>query len=79
MRRGPRRPAHAAFDPAILKEGPLPTDTVVSAGAATTAYVDYKKPVSGGSQAGTMRIETNDIAWGPRAYDQIRARCCRTV
>lgn len=41
----------------------LPAGTQVAGGASATAYVQYKKPVSGGEQAGMLRFSTNDPNW----------------
>lgn len=45
--------------------------TAVNAGSQITIKVEFKKPVSGGSQTGVLRIKTNDPAYGPEPYKVI--------
>ena len=46
----------------------LPPGTQVPAGGEVSATVQYKKPISGGSQTGILRIQTNDPDFGPEPW-----------
>lgn len=43
----------------------------IPAGTSKTIDVQYKKPLSGGSQIGVLRIDTNDPRFGPTPYKVI--------
>ncbi|MFZ5472033.1 MAG: choice-of-anchor D domain-containing protein [Myxococcota bacterium] len=50
----------------------IPAGTQVAANTAVIATVQYKKPVSGGTQTGVLRIDTNDPDYGPTPYKVVR-------
>lgn len=50
----------------------IPPNEVVPAGQSRTAKVQYKKPVSGGTQAGVLRIETNDPDFSGPSWKVVR-------
>lgn len=59
---GTPNPFFSVVDPKIA------AGTQVAAGSSVTAKVQFKKPVSGGTQTGVLRIKTNDPAYGPEPY-----------
>ncbi|MHB8877688.1 MAG: hypothetical protein ACYC8T_28690, partial [Myxococcaceae bacterium] len=46
----------------------VPAGEVVPANNARIVTVQYKKPVSGGTQTGVLRVDTNDPDYGPPPY-----------
>jgi hypothetical protein len=46
----------------------IPAGEVVPDGSARFVTVQYKKPLSGGTQTGVLRIDTNDPDYGPPPY-----------
>ena len=55
-----------------LIEPMLAPGTTVQPGGSVQAHIQYKKPVSGGTQVATLRIETNDTDYGPPANKIVR-------
>jgi hypothetical protein len=52
-----------------LTDPKIAPGTMIAAGMQAEADVLYSKPISGGTQVGTLRIDTNDSAWaGPAFY-----------
>ncbi len=61
-----QNPFFSVVDPLV------PAGHKVIAGGTVTATVQYKKPVSGGTQTGILRIDTNDPDYGPPPYKVVR-------
>jgi hypothetical protein len=51
-----------------LVDPKIAAGTKVAAGAEATATVQFRKPISGGTQVGTLRVKTNDSDYGPPPY-----------
>ncbi len=50
----------------------LPAGDKIPAGGSHNITVQYKKPVSGGTQTGVLRIDSNDPDFGPTPYKVVR-------